>query len=200
MSSVDVVELGRKWYAVTLNFNEYERARLSESSLRLNGAKMRYPASGGMRAKFHFNLRESGSSTEMLHLLNNFGEGGLFDAAAGKYNYFSAKKAESEESINTVISKAQKLTKDWVNNWQEEASICLRDKISRIETLRRVNNVAGEQIAEDEVRAHLEKELRQRYKSDIFGATVLWRMGWPDNRPALNSAASTTETEIKKAV
>ncbi len=188
MSSVDVVELGRKWFAVTLNFNEYERARLNERALGLNGAKLRYPASGGMRAKFHFNLRENGCSTEMLHLMNIFGEGGLFDSEAGKFDYFSADKAENENSMAEVEKRATTLAETWTVNWQNEAAICLREKLGRIQTIRRVCEVAGENVAEEEIRAFLEKELRKRYKSDIFGATILWRMGWPDTRPAQKKA------------
>lgn len=194
MSTVDVVEIGRKWFAVTVNFTQSERARIREEALQTAGAKLRFPASGGLRARFHFNLLSEADNSQMVRLLQIFSEGGAFDSSAGKFEMSSEQNSEPEESMTMVEERLAGLCTQWCENWQNEAVICLRERVGRVQTLRRVQSVAGEAIDEATIRAFLEKELRRRYKSDIFGATVLWRLGWPDTRPALKQEHQTVGT------
>lgn len=200
MSTVDVVEIGRKWFAVTVNFDESERARVREDALRMAGAKLRFPASGGLRAKFHFNLRDAGDDSQMIQLLRIFGEGGVFESSAGTFRAFSEREQEADESMNAIDERLAGMCSQWSENWQNEAVICLRERLGRVQTLRRVQSVAGEAVDEATIRAFLEKELRRRYKSDIFGATILWRLGWPDTRPAQKQAHQTVETTESRPV
>lgn len=190
MSTTQVVEIGRNWYAVTISFREDERARLDEEAWRLAGARLRYPADGGMSARFHFNLKLEGKNAQMLRLLNLFSESGEFDSGRGRCAIFAHEGVEPEELMREAELKVADRCAEWNENWQNEALVCLRERLGRVQTLRRVQSVAGAALGEREIRVFLEKELRRRYKSDIFGATVLWRMGWPDTRPAQQTAVA----------
>ncbi len=200
MSTVDVVEIGRKWFAVTVNFDESERARIREDALRMVGAKLRFPASGGLRAKFHLNLHDENDHSQMVRLLQVFGEGGAFESSAGRFTTFSQRDQEPDESMTMIEERLAGMCSQWSENWQNEAVICLRERVGRVQTLRRVQSVAGEAVDEATIRVFLEKELRRRYKSDIFGATVLWRLGWPDTRPAQKQAHQNVETTESRPV
>lgn len=189
MSSVDVMEIGRGWCAVTIDFSPEERARISQRELRDRGGRLRFSADGRMQAKFHFNLRDGAENSGMVRLLAVFGEGGEFATGTRRFKFSWQGEGEPEESMMQVQEKAEGLCRKWCEDWQDEARLCLREKLGRVQTLRRVQSVAGPALSEGEIRSFLERELRRRYKSDIFCATVLWRQGWPDTRQKLRTAA-----------
>lgn len=75
---------------------------------------------------------------------------------------------------------------EWRGELVEIIKHCLREKRSRIETLRLVRAGFGEDFPEAEVRQLLEEQLMRRYQSAIFCATVLARNGWKETRQLLS--------------
>lgn len=185
MSEIKITELGRKWYGVAVFFNDREIEKLDPDILRGLGGKLRYDNTGGLRALFHFNVTNHQSGEQMVKVLTYFGKGGYFENGMTITSRSSETVTESESIINKVINDLQTTCRTWSEQWHEIAADSIQRKITRVEVLRKIKNLGLTHITESKIRIFIENILRRKYQSDIFVETVMWRLGWPDQRKPL---------------
>lgn len=185
MSSVNIMDIGRKWFSISVNFSEEELSRVNTEGLRAAGGKIRYPASGGMRALFHLCVAGGRDKDILLRILTWFGEDGYFTGGMDVTREFAGSSIEPEIYMDEIEKKVFKMSKQWCEGWKSVVAEGVAARKPRVEMMRAVQDIAGGGVGEHEVRAHAEKLLCRKYKSAIFCETVMWRLGWPDLRQPL---------------
>ena len=188
MSEITITELGRKWYGVAITFNDDDIERVSPDVLRGLGGKLRYDNTGGLRALFHFNITRQENSEAMIKILKYFGEDGYFHHGVD-FTLSAAKSVcESDTAIQTITDRVNNNCRNWSEQWQEIIETSLLQKKTRIQLLRQIQALDLPHISETDIREYMEKRLRQKYSSDLFVATFMWRLGWPDQRKPFTAA------------
>ena len=182
MSKIKITELGRKWYGVAISFAEEDIDRISPDVLRGLGGKLRYDTAGGLRVLFHFNITRQDNSDAMIKILKYFGEGGYFQKGVDFTGSAAANVCESDSAIQIITSRITATCRKWSEQWQKITEEALKQKKTRIQLLRQINTLGLPHISEAQVREYAEKALRKKYNSDLFVATFMWRLGWPDQR------------------
>lgn len=183
MSKAEIVETGYKWFRVEARFSAAEAARVPAERLRCAGARLRYAPDGGLTAGFSFRAADPRGGQAMVKFLAFFGEGGYFDEGQDCAALFPAAAEPAAAQERAWRDNAARLL-DWSEGLASTVMGCLARKLSRVETLRAVRAAMGPGVAEDEVKRLLLDVLRRRYGSEIFGATVMERLGWRDCRLA----------------
>ena len=182
MAKIKITELGRKWYGVSVNFDNNDIERISPDVLRGLGGKLRYDTDGGLRALFHFNVTKQDNSEAMIKVLKYFGEDGYFYKGVDLTSSAASSICESDKAIKSVISQINKSCILWTNQWKILAETAVAKKLSRIHLLRKLSDMGLSHISEEKIREYTEELLRRKYKSSLFVETFMWRLGWPDKR------------------
>ncbi len=183
MSKAEIVETGYKWFRVEARFSAAETARVAAERFRYAGARLRYGPDGSLTACFSFRAADPRGGVALVKLLAFFGEDGYFDEGQDSAALFPA-AAEPESAQRAAWRDNAARLLDWSEGLASTVMGCLARKLSRVETLRAVRAAMGPGVAEDEVKRLLLDVLRRRYGSEIFGATVMERLGWRDCRLA----------------
>ncbi len=190
MSNLTITELGRKWYGVSVNFENEDIDRITPDALRGMGGKLRYNSDGGLRALFHFNVTRPESSEEMIKVLKYFGKDGYFQQGVDLKASTETNICESETAINAVISRLNTSCRSWSEQWKHLTENAVNLKRSRVQLLRSIQDLGTDHISEQQIRDYAEDILRSKYNSELFVETFMWRLGWPDKRKPFSTLAS----------
>lgn len=192
MSKAEIIETGYKWYRVKVSLTAEEAGRAPVDLFRYAGAQLRYAADGALAAEFRFRVADLHGGAGMVRLLSCFGEKGYFDEGRDIRGFFVQKSESDGVQAEAWLKNSDRL-RECAETLSGLVARCLQAKRSRIETLRAVRAVLGSAVSEAEVRHLLEAELQRRYQSEIFGMTVLHRLGWPDARMVPVAAKAKTD-------
>ncbi len=182
MSKLEVTELGRKWYGISVSFDNTDIDRVNPDVLRGLGGKLRYDEDGGLRALFHFNVTKRDNTESMLKVLKYFGTDGYFHKGMNITPAAARRVDESDSAIESVVTKIKTSCNRWSEQWKDTIRTAINHKTPRVKLLRKIRELGIHHISEDSIRCYTEDLLRQKYESELFVETFMWRLGWPDKR------------------